>query len=39
MVAYQGEAPAVTDLLGGQISLIFANFPVVLPHAQAGEYE
>lgn len=36
MVAYKGEAPAVTDLLGGQISLIFANFPVVLPHVQAG---
>lgn len=36
MVAYKGEAPAITDLLGGQISLIFANFPVVLPHVQAG---
>jgi tripartite-type tricarboxylate transporter receptor subunit TctC len=36
MVAYKGEAPAIADLLGGQISLIFANFPVVLPHVQAG---
>lgn len=36
MVAYKGEAPAVTDLLGGQISLIFSNLPVVLPHVQAG---
>lgn len=36
MVAYKGEAPAITDLLGGQISLIFANLPVVLPHVQAG---
>lgn len=36
MVAYKGEAPAITDLLGGQISLIFSNLPVVLPHVQAG---
>jgi tripartite-type tricarboxylate transporter receptor subunit TctC len=36
MVAYKGEAPAVADLLGGQISLIFSNLPVVLPHVQAG---
>lgn len=36
MVAYKGEAPAVTDLLGGQISLIFSNLPVVLPHVQVG---
>ena len=36
MVPYKGEAPAVTDLLGGQISLIFSNLPVVLPHVVAG---
>lgn len=36
MVPYKGEAPAVADLLGGQISLIFSNLPVVLPHVNAG---
>ncbi len=36
MVPYTGEAPAVTDLLGGQISLIFSNVPVALPHVVAG---
>jgi tripartite-type tricarboxylate transporter receptor subunit TctC len=36
MVPYKGEAPAIADLLGGQISLIFANLPVVLPHVVAG---
>lgn len=37
MIPYKGEAPAVTDLLGGQISLIFSNLPVVLPHVQSGK--
>ncbi len=36
-VAYKGEAPAITDLLGGQISLIFSNVTVVLPHVRAGK--
>jgi tripartite-type tricarboxylate transporter receptor subunit TctC len=37
MVAYKGEAPAVTDLLGGQITLMFSNLPVVLPLARSGK--
>lgn len=37
MVAYKGEAPAITDLMGGQISLIFGNVPAVLPHVRAGK--
>lgn len=36
-VAYKGEAPAITDLPGGQISLIFSNVTVVLPHVHAGK--
>ncbi len=36
MVAYKGEAPAITDLMGGQISLIFGNVPAVLPHVRSG---
>jgi tripartite-type tricarboxylate transporter receptor subunit TctC len=37
LVAYKGEAPAIVDLLGGQISLIFANVTAVLPHVRAGK--
>ena len=35
-VPYKGEAPAISDLIGGQISLIFANVIAVLPQVQAG---
>jgi tripartite-type tricarboxylate transporter receptor subunit TctC len=35
-IPYKGEAPAVADLVGGQITLVFANLPVALPHAQTG---
>jgi tripartite-type tricarboxylate transporter receptor subunit TctC len=35
-IPYKGEAPAVVDLVGGQITLVFANLPVALPHARAG---
>ncbi len=37
MIAYKGEAPAITDLMGGQISLIFGNIPAVLPHVRSGK--
>jgi tripartite-type tricarboxylate transporter receptor subunit TctC len=36
VVPYRGGAPAVTDLLGGQIQLLFADLPVVLPHLRSG---
>ena len=35
-VAYRGSAPAVNDLLGGQIELLFADLPLLVPHVQAG---
>jgi tripartite-type tricarboxylate transporter receptor subunit TctC len=35
-VPYKGEAPALTDLIGGQLSLIFSNVVAVLPQVQAG---
>lgn len=35
-VPYKGEAPAVVDLMAGQITLVFSNMPVVLPHARTG---
>jgi tripartite-type tricarboxylate transporter receptor subunit TctC len=36
-VPYKGNVPAITDLLAGQTSLIFATMPTVLPHARAGK--
>lgn len=35
-VPYKGAAPAVTDLIGGQVDLSFATVGSVLPHVQAG---
>ncbi|AEQ52381.1 Bug family tripartite tricarboxylate transporter substrate binding protein [Pelagibacterium halotolerans] len=35
-VPYAGAAPAVTDLLGGQVQFMFADIPVLLPHVQEG---
>jgi tripartite-type tricarboxylate transporter receptor subunit TctC len=36
-VPYKGSAPAVTDLLGGQIPLMFDPIQSVLPHVKAGK--
>lgn len=36
-VPYRGNAPAMTDLLGGQIQVMFDNTPNVLPQIQAGK--
>ena len=36
-VPYKGGAPAMTDLLGGQIDVIFALLPEALPHIKAGK--
>lgn len=36
-VPYKGSAPAVTDLLGGQVQLMFDNMPSALPHAKGGK--
>jgi len=35
-VPYKGGAPAMTDLLGGQIDVIFAQLPEGLPHVKSG---
>src|SRR5688500_11287253 len=35
-VPYKGNVPAITDLMGGQTSLLFATMPTVLPQVQAG---
>jgi tripartite-type tricarboxylate transporter receptor subunit TctC len=36
IVPYRGAAPAVTDLIAGQIQLLFADLPPLLPHIKAG---
>jgi tripartite-type tricarboxylate transporter receptor subunit TctC len=36
-VPYKGGAPAMTDLLGGQIDVIFAQLPESLPHVKSGK--
>ena len=36
-VPYKGSAPAVTDLLGGHVSLMFDNMPSALPHVKANK--
>jgi len=35
-VPYRGSAPAVTDLIGGQVQSMFDNAPSALPHIQGG---
>jgi tripartite-type tricarboxylate transporter receptor subunit TctC len=36
-VAYRGTAPAVTDLLAGQVQVVFDNLPGSIGHIQAGK--
>ena len=36
-VPYRGNAPALTDFLGGQVQVMFDNMPTSLPHIQAGK--
>jgi len=36
-VPYRGAAPALTDLMGGQIDMLNADFPVLLPLVKAGK--
>ena len=36
-VPYRGAAPAVTDLLAGQVQMVFLDLPVLLPQVKAGK--
>jgi tripartite-type tricarboxylate transporter receptor subunit TctC len=37
-VPYRGAAPAVTDLLAGQIQMVFLDTPILLPQIKAGKF-
>lgn len=36
-VPYRGTAPSVTDLLAGQVQVLFTGAPALIPHIQAGK--
>ena len=36
-VPYKGTAPALSDVLGGQVDAMFSVIPSALPHVQAGK--
>jgi tripartite-type tricarboxylate transporter receptor subunit TctC len=36
-IAYKGSPPALTDLMGGQVQLMFDNLPTSLPYVKAGK--
>ena len=36
-VPYKGGAPAISDLIGGQIDVIFSNFPESIAHVKSGK--
>jgi tripartite-type tricarboxylate transporter receptor subunit TctC len=36
-IPYKGNVPALTDLIGGQTSMLFATMPTAMPLARAGK--
>ncbi|WP_298933485.1 tripartite tricarboxylate transporter substrate binding protein [uncultured Ramlibacter sp.] len=36
-IPYRGTAPSVTDLLAGQVQVLFTGIPALLPHIKAGK--
>jgi len=36
-VPYKGVAPAINDVLGGQLPIVFASLPSALPHIRGGK--
>jgi len=36
-VPYKGSAPAITDLLGGQVHMFFSNMLSAIPHVRSGK--
>jgi tripartite-type tricarboxylate transporter receptor subunit TctC len=36
-IPYKGAAPALTDLLGGQVSMFFSGMPPAMTHVKSGK--
>ena len=36
-IPYKGSAPAITDMIGGQVQVMFDNMPSALPQVKAGK--
>ena len=36
-IPYKGSAAALTDLIGGQVSVMFDNLPAAMPHIKSGK--
>ena len=36
-IAYKGTPPAINDVIGGTVPLMFSNLPTVLPHIKSGK--
>jgi len=36
-VPYKGDGPAMNDVIGGQVSMMFATLPAALPHIKSGK--
>ena len=36
-VAYKGSAPALTDVLGGRVTMLFTSISLVVPHLKSGK--
>lgn len=36
-IPYRGTGPSVTDLLGGQVQVLFTGIPALLPHIKSGK--
>ncbi len=37
LAPYKGGGPATTDAIGGQVNMVYALVPVLLPHIQSGK--
>lgn len=35
-IPYRGAAPAITDMLGGQVQILFEPLPALIPHIKSG---
>lgn len=36
-IPYRGDVPSITDLMGGQLDVVFSNFPASVAHVKGGK--